>query len=89
MAHRDVTIINRLGLHARATAKLVRCAAAFSARVELERDGRRVDAKSIMAVMMLAAGPGTALRIFADGRDAEPALDALEQLIASRFGEAE
>lgn len=92
---REVTIINKLGLHARAAAKFVSCAAAYSARIRAGRadaaagGGDLVDGKSIMAVMMLAAGKGTALVLEAEGEDAEAALAALCDLIDNRFEEDE
>jgi phosphocarrier protein HPr len=86
---RDVTIVNRLGLHARAAAKLVAMASRFGASVRIERDGRGADAKSIMAVMMLAATRGTQVTLAADGADEAAAIDALAALIAERFGEDE
>ena len=86
---RDVLIVNRLGLHARAAAKLVSTASRFGASVRIERDGKGADAKSIMAVMMLAATRGTRVTLVADGPDETLALDALEALIAERFGEDE
>ena len=87
MITRDVEIINRLGLHARAAAKLVECAGRFSSSIKLGKDGNVVDAKSIMSVMMLAAGKGTWLSVQVDGKDEQQALDAIEQLIGDRFGE--
>jgi len=89
MARREIQIVNRLGLHARAAAKLVSCASSFASRVELERNGQRVNGKSIMGVMMLAASRGTRILIDARGEDEEAALSALEALINDRFGEAE
>ena len=89
MTRKEVTIINRLGLHARAAAKLVQCASGFDAQVEVERNGQRVNAKSIMGVMMLAASQGTRISIEATGNDAHDAIAALESLIANRFGESE
>ena len=89
MPRKEVTIINRLGLHARAAAKLVQCASGFNAQVAVERNGQRVNAKSIMGVMMLAASKGTRIAIEATGTDADGAIDALETLIANRFGEPE
>ncbi|MCX7960947.1 MAG: HPr family phosphocarrier protein [Burkholderiales bacterium] len=89
MARVEVEIVNKLGLHARASAKLTQTASAFAADIWLERNGRRVNAKSIMGVMMLAAGPGARVTIEAEGEDAEQALDALARLVADRFGEAE
>ena len=89
MIRKQVTIVNKLGLHARAAAKLVTCASRFQSQILLERDGQRVNGKSIMGVMMLAASKGTELTLELEGDDAEPALAALEALIAERFGEAE
>jgi phosphocarrier protein HPr len=89
MASIDAEIVNKLGLHARAAAKLTHVASGFSSEIWLSRSGRRVNAKSIMGVMMLAAGKGTTVRIDADGPDAEAALAALTGLIADRFGEGE
>lgn len=82
-------IANRLGLHARPSAKLTQLATQFRSDVWLERDGRRVNAKSIMGVMMLAAAHGTKLTIETEGEDADAALQAIVELIASRFGERE
>ena len=87
MIERKVTIINRLGLHARAAAKLVDCAARFSSRIDLLKQDHRVDAKSIMSVMMLAAGQGTELTLRISGEDEQAALEALVGLINDRFGE--
>jgi len=89
MPEREVTIINKLGLHARAAARLVKLASTFGCDTVLERDGREVNGKSIMGVMMLAAGKGTRLKLRAEGEDAEQALDAIGQLIEDRFGEGE
>jgi len=90
MHERPVTIINRLGLHARAAAKLVTAAAAFTSDVELSKNnGQKVNGKSIMGVMMLAASRGTELVIITDGSDEIAAADKLEALIADRFGENE
>lgn len=85
----EVTIVNRLGLHARAAAKFVTLASGFESNIRLVRGEREVNGKSIMGVMMLAAGRGTRLKIVADGGDADEALMRLEELIASRFGEDE
>jgi phosphocarrier protein HPr len=82
-------IVNKLGLHARAAAKLTHLASNFHSDIWISRSGRRVNAKSIMGVMMLAAGQGTSVLLEAEGRDAEQALDALTKLIANRFGEGE
>ncbi|HEX4927410.1 MAG TPA: HPr family phosphocarrier protein [Burkholderiales bacterium] len=89
MASADAEIINKLGLHARAAAKLTHLASGFQSEIWLSRSGRRVNAKSIMGVMMLAAGKGSTVRIEAQGADADAALAALTQLIAERFGEGE
>ena len=86
---RQVTIVNKLGLHARAAAKFVTCASGFGAEVTVRRSGREVNGKSIMGVMMLAAAKGTEIELEAAGDDAVAALDALEALIADRFGEEE
>jgi len=85
----ELTIDNKLGLHARAAARLTQVASQFRAEVWLTRNARRVNAKSIMGVMMLAAGKGATVTVEADGVDAEAALAALRQLIADRFGEGE
>jgi phosphocarrier protein len=84
-----ILISNKLGLHARASAKLTKLAGSFRCEVHLSRDGRRVNAKSIMGVMMLAAGMGSEIEIETDGADAEAAMHALRQLIETRFGEGE
>ena len=85
----QLTIINKLGLHARAAAKFVACASSFSSSIQAGKDGQLVDGKSIMSVMMLAAGKGTVLDLKIEGSDEEAALEALDALIASRFDEAE
>jgi len=84
-----VTIINRLGLHARASARFVSLAAEFKSEIMLNRDGQQINGKSIMGIMMLAAAQGTRLELCADGQDEDVAVDALTQLIADRFGEDE
>jgi phosphocarrier protein HPr len=89
MPSADAEIVNKLGLHARAAAKLTQLASSFPCDVWLSRSGRRVNAKSIMGVMMLAAGKGSQVRVEAEGADAEAALAALLKLIAERFGEGE
>jgi phosphocarrier protein len=89
MPQAEAEIVNKLGLHARAAAKLTQLASGFTAEVWLSRNGRRVNAKSIMGVMMLAAGKGSRVVIEADGEDAEGALAAVIRLIAERFGEQE
>ena len=85
----DVEIINKLGLHARASAKLTQVASSFKSEVWLSRNERRVNAKSIMGVMMLAAGKGASVTIEALGEDAEAAIAALRKLIADKFDEGE
>ena len=89
MLERELKVANRLGLHARAAAKLVSTAGRFSSTVRIERDGKGADAKSIMAVMMLAAGKGSSVHIEVSGEDETAALSALEALINNRFDEAE
>jgi phosphocarrier protein HPr len=89
MLQREAEIINKLGLHARASAKLTQVAGRFQSDVWLSRNGRRVNAKSIMGVMMLAAAKGTTVVIETDGADEEEAMKALETLIQNRFDEAE
>jgi len=89
MATREVAIVNKLGLHARASAKLTKTAAEFPCEIFLLRDNKRVNAKSIMGVMMLAASKGTTLTLEANGKDEALALDALSTLIANRFDEPE
>jgi phosphocarrier protein len=89
VASAELTIVNKLGLHARASAKLTQLASGFRSEVWLTRNGRRVNAKSIMGVMMLAAGKGAAVLVEAEGEDADAALAALRALIADRFGEGE
>jgi phosphocarrier protein len=84
---RTVEVVNERGLHARASAKFVKTAAAFDADVRVTREGTSVDAQSIMGLMMLAAGPGSTLEISAKGPDAETALDALCRLVEERFDE--
>ena len=89
MPKADCAIVNKLGLHARAAAKLTHLASGFASELWISRSGRRVNAKSIMGVMMLAAGQGSTVTLEAEGKDAEAALTALQKLIAERFGEAE
>ena len=89
MQKREIKISNKLGLHARASAKLTQVASKFESAVWISRNGRRVNAKSIMGVMMLAAGKGTLVVLEADGADAEAALAALVKLIADKFDEGE
>ncbi|MGM0677503.1 HPr family phosphocarrier protein [Ectothiorhodospira marina] len=89
MPTREVEIINKLGMHARAAAKFVNLASSYAAELEVEKGSRRVNGKSIMGIMMLAASRGTTVRLIAEGEDADDALDALEGLIGDRFGEPE
>ena len=89
MIKRSIRISNKLGLHARASAKLTQLASRFQSGIWIERNGRRVNAKSIMGVMMLAAGQGTSVQIEAQGADADQAIAALTKLIADKFGEGE
>ena len=89
MQYKEVKILNKLGMHARASAKLTKLAGGFQSEVFMTRSGRRVNAKSIMGVMMLAAGMGTTVLIEASGDDAENAVQALLKLVADKFGEGE
>jgi phosphocarrier protein len=89
MLQREAEIINKLGLHARASAKLTQVAGRFQAHVWVSRSGRRVNAKSIMGVMMLAAAMGSKVTVETDGPDEAEAMAAITQLIAGRFEEAE
>ena len=89
MQQREVEIVNKLGLHARASAKLTQLAAKYQSDVQMARNGRKVNAKSIMGVMMLAAGKGSKVMLEAEGGDADAALAALTKLIADKFGEGE
>lgn len=87
MIEKELTIINKLGLHARAAAKLVSLASNFKSNIELEKDSRVVNGKSIMGVMMLAASQGTKVKVRAEGVDEEGAISDIEALIADKFGE--
>ena len=89
MLQREAEIVNKLGLHARASAKLTQLAGQFKSNVWLARDGKRVNAKSIMGVMMLAAAKGTTINIETDGPDEEAAMKALTELIANSFEEGD
>ena len=89
MIRTQLTIINKLGLHARAAAKFVACTTAFSSRIQTGKSGQLVDGKSIMSVMMLAAGKGTVLDFEIEGSDEQEALVALQTLIENRFDEPE
>jgi phosphocarrier protein len=84
---RDFLIVNQRGLHARASAKFVQLADSFRASISVEKDGIRVGGTSIMGLMMLAASPGCSIRVTASGPDAQEAIAAIEELIATRFGE--
>jgi phosphocarrier protein HPr len=87
MIERETEIVNRLGLHARAAAKLVHTAGGFQSRVTVVKDGEEVDAKSILGILLLAAGQGSQIVIRCDGKDEEEALRAVTALIANRFDE--
>lgn len=89
MIKSTIVISNKLGLHARASAKLTKLAAGFKSEVHLARNGRRVNAKSIMGVMMLAAGIGAELEIETDGPDEQTAMSAVRELIDGKFGEGQ
>ena len=89
MPCQEAQIINKLGLHARASAKLTQTASAYQSEVWLERNGKRVNAKSIMGVMMLAAAKGSTITIDTSGNDEDEAMSALVALIADKFGEGE
>lgn len=86
---KNIEIVNKLGLHARAAAQLVQLASGFSSHIEIEKDARRVNGKSIMGVMMLAAGKGSEITLYADGEDEQESMDKLEELIKNRFNEDE
>ena len=86
---RDFRIVNKRGLHARAAARFVQCVERFDAAITVAKDQARVDGSSIMGLMMLAAGPGSTVSVSAEGVEAEAALTAIAELIASRFGEEE
>ena len=89
MLRQDIEIVNRLGLHARASAKLTQLASSFKSEVWMSRDDHRVNAKSIMGVMMLAAAKGSSVELETDGPDEQEAMDALVELINDKFGEGE
>lgn len=89
MPSAELLVTNRLGLHARASAKLTQLASGYQSEIWLTRNGRRVNAKSIMGVMMLAAGKGASITVETEGADADAALAAIRALVAERFGEAE
>ena len=89
MPRQEAAIVNKLGLHARASAKLTQLAGSFESDIWMERNSRRINAKSIMGVMMLAAGKGSKVVIETTGDDEQEALDAILKLIADKFGEGE
>jgi len=89
MLQQDIEIVNKLGLHARASAKLTQMAGQFKSEIWIARDDRRINAKSIMGVMMLAANKGSTIHLEIDGADESEAMQALVALIADRFGEGE
>ena len=87
MIARDVTVVNQLGMHARAAARFVHLAARFQSQIRVARDGRVMDGKSIMGILLLAAAQGTTVTISADGGDERDAVEALATLVATGFGE--
>lgn len=89
MLEQDLDIVNKLGLHARAAAQLVKVSGAFAAEVRVSKDGREADGKSIMSVMLLAAACGSRIHVVTEGPDEAEAMAALEALVADRFGEGE
>ncbi|HEX5056058.1 MAG TPA: HPr family phosphocarrier protein [Gammaproteobacteria bacterium] len=89
MVEKEIQVVNKLGLHARAAAKLVSLASSFKSTIDLGREGRTVNGKSIMGVMMLAASKGTQLKIKVEGSDETEALRQIEELFAGKFGETE
>jgi phosphocarrier protein HPr len=89
MIKQEIEIINKLGMHARASTKLTQTASQYACEIWIERNARRVNAKSIMGVMMLAASKGSKITLEASGKDERAAMDALTELINSRFGEPE
>ena len=89
MASRELTIVNKLGLHARAAAKLVNLASGFESEITIKRGRQKVNAKSIMSVMMLAAAKGVMIEVCVDGNDADEALAEITRLVQNRFGEAD
>ncbi|MEM7257237.1 MAG: HPr family phosphocarrier protein [Pseudomonadota bacterium] len=89
MLQKDIEIINKLGLHARAAAKLVKLASGFDCEIEIQKESQKVNAKSIMGVMMLAAGCGNVVTITAEGTEETTAMEAVEKLFNDKFGEPE
>ena len=89
MLESEIEITNKLGLHARAAAKLVKIASAFTSSIEIEKQDQRVNAKSIMSVMMLAASRGNVVKLYVEGEDQHDAIAAVTDLISNKFGEDE
>jgi len=89
MLEQEFTIVNKLGLHARAAAQFVRLASSFGSQIKLQKDSQSVDAKSIMSVMLLAAGKGSQVQLMIEGEDEQEAMQKLGDLIKAGFGEAE
>jgi phosphocarrier protein len=89
MAKKELTIVNKLGLHARAAARFVQVASGFECDISVVHASKEVSGKSIMGMMMLAAGKGSSIQVIATGKDEAPALRQLEELVANRFGESE
>ena len=88
MPSKEITVSNKLGIHARPAAQFVKMASEFKAEIRVEKDGEEVDGKSIRGLMMLAAGHGAVLKMIAEGPDADEALQSLEDLVVRNFGEA-
>ncbi|HAO97037.1 MAG: phosphocarrier protein HPr [Roseibacillus sp.] len=88
MVSKEVTVSNKLGIHARPAAQFVKTASQFEAEIRVEKDGEEINGKSIMGLMMLAAGHGSVLKLIAEGPDADEALQSLEDLVVRNFGEA-
>ena len=88
MPSKEITVSNKLGIHARPAAQFVKMASEFKAEIRVEKDGEEVDGKSIMGLMMLAAGHGSVLKMIAEGPDVDEALQSLEDLVVRNFGEA-
>lgn len=88
MVSKEVTVSNKLGIHARPAAQFVKTASQFEAEILVEKDGEEINGKSIMGLMMLAAGHGSVLKLIAEGPDAEEALQSLEDLVVRNFGES-
>ena len=88
MVSKEVTVSNKLGIHARPAAQFVKTASQFEAEIRVEKDGEEINGKSIMGLMMLAAGHGSVLKLIAEGPDADEALQSLKDLVVRNFGEA-